>query len=137
MTFKEFKKAVLFKRVVEWNQDKNEIVLEDGTKITIECTEQDCCAWAGGTFKNVKLDAAITDVTKPKYKHWDDGDTYGCKAKIKMLHNRNLVCLAEANADAGNSGYYYSIASFIVTLPNKKQKTCFFVGSEGDEKNYL
>lgn len=78
------------------------------------------------------LDAAITDVTEPHYAPWEDCDTYGCTAVVKMLHNQNLICQAEANADAGNGGYYYSIASFVVTVPNSKKTECVHFVSSND-----
>ncbi|TXX29718.1 hypothetical protein D4M43_23670, partial [Escherichia coli] len=56
----DLKKKIVFKKIVDWDSDK--LVLEDGTEITIECSEQDCCAWAGGSFTDVKLDAVITDI---------------------------------------------------------------------------
>jgi hypothetical protein len=128
MKFEEFKKMLLYRRVVAWKD--NTITLDNGIVISIEETEQDCCASASGRFTNVKLDAAITDVTEPKYKSWSNGDTCGCKAVVKMLHNQNLVCQANANADAGNGGYYYSIASFVVKIPNRKERFVHFVGSD-------
>lgn len=128
MEFKDFKNMLLYKRVVKW--EDNEITLDSGVVIAIEETEQDCCASASGCFTNVKLDAVITDVTEPKYESWDDGDTYGCSAVVKMFHNQNLICQAEANADAGNGGYYYSIASFVVKIPNQDVQNVHFVGSD-------
>lgn len=134
LSFEDFKQLLLYKRVTEWNKEENYIVLEDGIKLTIEMTDWDCCASASGEFEDVVLDAAITDVTEPKYKAWKDDDTYGCAAVVKMLHNQNLICKAIGDADAGNGGYYYSIASFIVTMPKEtgKQYQIHFVGS-GDE----
>lgn len=128
MRFEEFKKLLLYRKVTKWEKDT--ITLDNGIEISIEETEQDCCAHAYGTFTDVKLDAAITDITEPIYKEWNDGDTYGCEAVVKMLHNQNLVCQANANADAGNGGYYYSIASFIVKIPNEQNKQVHFVSSE-------
>lgn len=128
MTFQEFKKTVLYHEIVKWND--NEIVLDNGVRIRIEETEQDCCASAVGGFSHVKLNAAITSVTERELEPWEDGDTYGCHATVKFLHNQNLVCEANANADAGNGGYYYSIASFVVDIPKKgHQYTCHFVRS--------
>ena len=123
ITFEQFKEKLLYHRIVKW--DKNTIVLDNGITIAIEETEQDCCASAGGEFTNVVLDAAITYVSEPKYSAWEDGDTYGCSAVVKFLHNRNLICQANADADAGNGGYYYSIASFVITEHNNKMKCCF------------
>lgn len=127
MSFKEFKEMLLYRKVIEW-QD-NTITLDNGIVIAIEETEQDCCASASGCFTKVELNAVITDVSEPKHKHWSDGYTYGCEAVVKMFHNQNLICQAEANADAGNGGYYYSVASFVVKIPNETKKQVEFVSS--------
>lgn len=132
ITFEELKEMLLYRRIVKWNS--NVIVLDNGVKIAIEETEQDCCASAGGEFENVQLDAAITSITPITYDAWDDGYTYGCSAEVKFLHNQNIICSANANANAGNGGYYYSIASFIVTVPNGEDyMVCHFVcDSDGE-----
>lgn len=132
ITFEDFKKMVLYHHIVEW--DDNKIVLDNGLIIAIEETEQDCCAGARGNFSDVVLQAAITSVTEPKYKPWEDDDTYGCSAVVKFLHNRNLICKANADADAGNGGYYFSVASFVVTWKDNSAKSmiCRFVES-GDK----
>jgi hypothetical protein len=127
ITFEQLKQKLLYRHIVEW--DENKIVLDNGTVIAIEETEQDCCASASGNFTDVVLQAAITSVSEPKYKAWEDGDTYGCSAVVKFLHNRNLICQANADADAGNGGYYFSIASFVV-VENGDQMKCYFVGSD-------
>ena len=129
INFNQLKEKLLYHRIVKWSDNK--IVLDNGVTIAIEETEQDCCASAQGTFTNVQLEAVITSVTNPKYEAWKDGDTYGCEAVVKFLHNQNLICQAEANADAGNGGYYFSVASFVITENNKQMK-CHFVRSEDD-----
>ena len=129
INFNQLKEKLLYHRIVKWNDNK--IVLDNGVTIAIEETERDCCASAQGTFTNVQLEAVITSVTNPKYEAWEDGDTYGCEAVVKFLHNQNLICQAKANADAGNGGYYFSVASFVITENNKQMK-CRFVGSEDD-----
>lgn len=131
MNFQELKKKLLFRRIVEWNG--NFIKLDNGMELRIEETEQDCCASAGGQFEDVKLDAAITAVSDIQYQPWRDFDTYGCSATVTIMHNRNIICKAIADADAGNGGYYYSIASFIVKLPNGTNETVHFVRSEDGE----
>ena len=62
----------------------------------------------------------------------EDGDTYGCSATVTIMHNRNIICKAIGNADAGNGGYYYSIASFCVKMPNRQTSQCHFVGSDDE-----
>ena len=130
MTFEELRKAMLFHRIVEWKD--NYIRLDNGLEIWIEETEQDCCAGASGQFEDVILDAAITHVGDIQYDKWDDGDTYGCTATVTIMHNRNIICKAIGDANAGNGGYYYSIASFIVKTPRGDEKICHFVESSDE-----
>lgn len=126
--FDYLKKQMLYHKIVEW--EDNTIVLDNGLTLSIEETEQDCCASAYGQFQDVVLDAAITYVGDIKYEPWDDGDTYGCEASVTIMHNRNIICKAFANADAGNGGYYYSIASFVVRPINEKKYIVDFVASD-------
>lgn len=132
ISFGDLRKAMLFHRIVEWNG--NYIRLDNGMEIRIEETEQDCCAGASGQFEDVVLDAAITHVGDIQYEHWEDDDTYGCSAVVTIMHNRNIICKAIGNADAGNGGYYYSIASFIIKTPmgKEREKVCHFVGSDDE-----
>ena len=135
MTFEELRKMLLYRRITEWNG--NTITLDNGVQISIEETEQDCCATAYGEFTDVVLDAAITNVSDIKYEPWksDDGE-YGCSATVTIMHNRNVICRAIGDADAGNGGYYYSVASFIVKIPMQEDKVCYFVGNDdGENKN--
>ena len=130
MTFDELREMLLYRRIVTWNN--NTIMLDNGVEISIEETEWDCCAVAHGEFTDVVLNAVITNVGDIKYEPWDYGDDcgeYGCKATVTIMHNRNIICKAIGAADAGNGGYYYSIASFIVKIPMQKDKVCYFVGS--------
>lgn len=137
MTFEELRGMLLYRRITEWNG--NTIVLDNGVQISIEETEKDCCATAGGEFTDVVLDAAITNVSDIQYEPWRDGDygEYGCSATVTIMHNRNIICKAIGDADAGNGGYYYSIASFIVKIPMQEDKICHFVGSEDGEDELL
>lgn len=130
MTYNDMKNLLLYHRIVEWNG--NCIKLDNGIELCIEETEQDCCACAEGVFKEVVLDAAITSVSDIKYQPWENDDTYGCSAEVVIMHNHNLICKAVADADAGNGGYYYSIASFVVKMPNGVNEQVHFVGSEND-----
>lgn len=109
---KDLNKHLLYKRIVEWNENK--LVLDDGTIITLEESEQDCCASAYGTFSNVKLDAVITNVEVGEQTNIPDEDTVINEVKVTLFHNQNPIALAEMIADAGNGGYYYSIGSFVV-----------------------
>lgn len=130
MFFDDLRKAMLFHKIVEW--EDNYIRLDNGMELRIEETEQDCCASAGGQFEDVVLDAAITHVSDIQYDHWENGDTYGCSAVVTIMHNRNIICKAIGDADAGNGGYYYSIASFCVKMPNGQSRQCHFVRSEDE-----
>lgn len=129
ITFDDLRQLLLYRRIVKWNDDR--IELDNGVKIRIEMTDYDCCAYAAGVFKNVVLDAAITCVSEIEREKWEDSDTYGCRARVTIMHNMNPICEAYANADAGNGGYYYSVASFIVTIPGVDEEgACEFANSE-------
>ena len=130
ISFDDLRKAMLFHRIVEWKD--NYIRLDNGMELRIEETAQDCCASAWGQFEDIKLDAAITAISDIHCEHWEDDDTYGCSATVTIMHNRNLICKAIGNADAGNGGYYYSIASFCVKMRNGEDRQCHFVGSEDE-----
>jgi hypothetical protein len=109
---KDLDKHLLYKRIVEWNENK--LVLDDGTVITLEESESDCCAGAYGKFSNVKLDAVITNVEVGEKNNIPNDDTIVNEVKVTLYHNQNPIALAEMTADAGNGGYYYSVGSFVV-----------------------
>lgn len=110
----KIKEQLLYKRIVEW--DVNKIVLDDGTEVHFETTEQDCCAGGYGNFSNVKLDAMITDVVEVENKSYydEDIDTAVNEVKIAIYHNQNPIAQADIYTDAGNGAYYYSITSMII-----------------------
>lgn len=107
---------ILYKRVVKWNEES--IELEDGTRITLECTDQDCCAGAYGSFKPSSkippLDAVITDIVISDEINVPDDDTNMNRVEIRVFHNQNVICEGGMTADAGNGGYYYSVGSLVV-----------------------
>ncbi|MEH7355097.1 hypothetical protein V7150_16185 [Neobacillus drentensis] len=109
---KDLDKHLLYKRIVEWNENK--LVLDDGTVVTLEESESDCCAGAWGKFSNVELDAIITNVEVGEKINIPDDDTIVNQVRVTLFHNQNPIALAEMTADAGNGGYYYSIGSFVV-----------------------
>lgn len=53
MEFQDLKNMMLYHKIIEW--DDNKITLDNGVNISIEETEQDCCASAGGRFEDVVL----------------------------------------------------------------------------------
>lgn len=117
-TFEELEKHLMHKRITAWDRDK--LVLEDGTTITIEMSESDCCASAGGIFRDVKLDAVITDisivqeettpVSEEDAEYWDyDGNTN--YAEVRIFSNNNPIAIADCSANDGNGGYYYSVCA--------------------------
>lgn len=112
-SLEELKELLLYKRIVKW--DKDSLLLDDGTKVTIEMSESDCCAYAGGEFKDVKLDAIITDIKigEQVTEKSDSGESES-KNTVTIYHNQNPIALAECEADDGNGGYYYSVGSLVV-----------------------
>ena len=112
-SLEELKGMLLHKRIVKW--DKDFLLLEDGTRVTIEMSESDCCAYAGGEFKDVKLDAVITDVKiGEQVKEGSDWGETTSTNTVTIYHNQNPIALAECEANDGNGGYYYSVASLVI-----------------------
>lgn len=112
-SLEELKELLLYKRIVKW--DKDFLLLEDGAKVTIEMSESDCCAYAGGEFKDVKLDAIITDVKiGEQVTEKIGGGTSESENTVTIYHNQNPIALAECEANDGNGGYYYSVGSLVV-----------------------
>ena len=87
-SLEELKELLLYKRIVKW--DKDFLLLEDGTRVTIEMSESDCCACAGGEFKDVKLDAIITDIKigEQVTEKSDSGESES-KNTVTIYHNQN------------------------------------------------
>lgn len=113
-SLEELKELLLYKRIVKW--DKDFLLLEDGTRVTIEMSESDCCAYAGGEFKDVKLDAIITDIKIGEQVTTEEIDSGESESKntVTIYHNQNPIALAECEANDGNGGYYYSVGSLVV-----------------------
>lgn len=93
--------------------------LDEPEKVVLskEESEQDCCASAGGEFKDVKLDAVITDVEfgEPEVDEGDeDFGEYSMRNTVTLYHNQNPIAIADCEADAGNGGYYYSVCSLVI-----------------------
>ena len=113
-SLEKLKELLLYKRIVEWDEDF--LLLEDDTKVTIEMSENDCCACAVGEFKDVKLDAIITDVKIGEQVEGgmeESGEIENYNT-VTIYHNQNEIALAECYANAGNGGFYYSIASLVI-----------------------
>lgn len=112
-SLEELKELLLYKRIVKW--DKDFLLLEDGTRVTIEMSESDCCAYAGGEFQDVLLDAVITDVEigEQVKEESDWGETTSTNT-VTIYHNQNPIALAECEANDGNGGYYYSVVSLVI-----------------------
>lgn len=109
-TIEELKEFLLYKRIVEWTPDY--LKLEDGTRITLGMSESDCCAYAGGNFSDVKLDAVITNLDISEV--IESYDEYGIEneSTVTLFHNQNPI--AQADMGAGHNGYYYSVGSLVI-----------------------
>ena len=111
---KELKEKLLYKKIVNFEDDK--LYLDDSTIVSIEMTDNDCCAYAFGEFKDVKLEAIITDVNIGEYEdNWVCvGEEYNNHNTVTIYSNQNPVAQAECYADAGNGGYYFSVCSLVI-----------------------
>lgn len=108
----EFADELIGKMIVEWDEDH--LKLDDGTVVTIEMTENDCCVAAWGRFSDVELEAVITDVRfcEPvghEFEGWDETHT---TQEVVFIHNLNEVGKANLYADNGNGDFYYSVVAF-------------------------
>lgn len=115
-TIEELKELILHKRIKEIDKDKVE--LENGIVLTIECSEAGCCAGGGGNFEfdefDIPIDAVVTDFVIGKQIEVPNSDTRVTRNTITMFHNQNPIVLANAETDAGNGGYYYSVTSLVI-----------------------
>lgn len=114
ITENELKERLLYKKIIKF--EDNKLYLDDGTIVSIEMTDNDCCAYAFGEFKDVKLDAVITDVQvgeqTDNYEVIDgEFENYN---KVIIYSNQNPIAQADCYADAGNGGYYYSVCSLVI-----------------------
>lgn len=109
----DMNRRLIGKKITEWSEDC--LTLDDGTVITIEMTEFDCCARAYGVFKDVKLEAVITDIrfNKPVLNspYEDEYETYTTQ-EVVFVHNQNKIAQANLYADNGNGDFYYSVVAF-------------------------
>lgn len=113
---KELKERLLYKRIVKFEEDK--LYLDDGTIVSIEMTDNDCCACAFGEFKDVELEALITDVKIGDYEDngldVELGEVYENHNTVTIYSNQNPVAQADCYADAGNGGFYFSVCSLVI-----------------------
>lgn len=108
---KEMVDRLVGRRITEWSKDH--LKLDDGAIIAIEMTESDCCAMAYGEFKDVKLEAVITDIrfNKPALNYYG-GEETSTTQEVVFIHNQNKIAQADLYADNGNGDYYYSVVAF-------------------------
>ena len=111
---KTLEDVLLYRRVVEWDETK--LVLDDGTTVSIEETDYDCCASAGGSWSAVELDAVITDVVRGEEEPWDNGDTYGTSVTVKLYHNQNPIAQADLDAADGVLGLAFHLIGLTFAL---------------------
>lgn len=110
-TDEELAERLVGRKVVEWEADH--LKLDDGIVVTIEMTEWDCCASAGGEFEDIELEAIITDVRfeAPTENYLDYDQSYAAR-EIVFIHNLNPIGKANMYADNGNGNYYFSVCAF-------------------------
>ncbi|MCQ9340840.1 hypothetical protein NQ028_06740 [Corynebacterium phoceense] len=120
----EFKKRIVGQTIKEVNEDS--LVLDNGTVLELYESDQDCCAGAWAEFKVLdanNLHAGVTDVdfSCDEWGSEDDyDDSYGTDLTITILHNQNPIAQGECTANAGISGYYFSILSLRVKVKGEE-----------------
>ncbi|QRY51828.1 DUF7448 domain-containing protein [Mycolicibacterium septicum] len=115
------RELIVGKRVASVVDNGAKLVLEDGTALHLYMSASDCCASAYGDWviQPDSLEAIITDVKFDLLADREyDGDGATSRATITILHNQNPVALADCYANDGNGGYYFSVLSLKVEVPN-------------------
>ncbi|PJE24752.1 MAG: hypothetical protein CK431_04460 [Mycobacterium sp.] len=117
----EIRQRIEGKRIVAVENNGETLILDDGTRLRLYESAQDCCASARGDWviQPDALQAIITDVkiTPDEARSGDDGDGTTNYATVAILHNQNPIALADCYANDGNGGYYFSVLSLNVAVP--------------------
>lgn len=95
------------------------LILDNGIKLTMFESEQDCCASAYGDWEILEeaYEMGITDV---EVDHSESEDIYYSKHLIiTILHDNNPIVKGHGVANAGNGGYYFSALSLRVEIPDQ------------------
>jgi hypothetical protein len=110
---------IVGRKIVRTEHDGAELILDDGHRLYLYMSDQDCCATAHGEWvlQPDRLDAVITDITITfdAERSGDNGDGTTNYVTIAILHNQNPVALADCYADDGNGGYYFSTLALRVS----------------------
>lgn len=130
-SFDYLKDQILGHKIVKWVG--NTIVFDNNMTLSIEEGGMYGNAWTSSEFKDVVLDVVITDVSDIKYDPWEDGKAYGCQASVIILHDKDIICKAFAEANSGVDGRYYSVASFVMRSVGEEKYLVDFVAADDGE----
>ena len=115
-TLQQLEDMILHQEIKSISDDL--ITLKNGVEITIELSDSDCCAGGGGKFEfceyNAPLEAIITDFKIHEPIDVPNSDTIVKRNTVTIFHNQNAIVNANAESDAGNGGYYFSVTSLVV-----------------------
>ena len=128
-SFDYLKEQILGHKIAK--SEGNAIVFDNGLILSIEETEQDGYAGASGEFKDVVLNAAITNISDIEFDPWETEEEFGCQASVIFLHNTDIICKAFSVAKANN--YDYAVASFIVCPIDEEKYMVDFVAADDGE----
>ena len=137
--FDDLKKLVLGKKIkgVRYGScigDSDFLILENGFELELFESAQDCCANAHGEWELLNgddLEAGITDMEIVNYQEFidDDFDTPCSTCELHILHNQNLLAKGECYANSGNGGFYFSVLSLKVIMPNEDAVSAVILSS--------
>lgn len=130
-SFGHLKEQILGHKIVKWVG--NTIVFDNNMALSIEEGGMYGNAWTSGKFKNVVLNTEITNVSDIHYDPWENGSAYGCQAFVNILHNKQIICTAFAEANSGIDGRYYSVASFVMRSVGEEKYLVDFVAADDGE----
>lgn len=130
-SFDYLKDQILGHKIITW--EWNTIVLDNGAVLSIEESELYGNAWTYVEFHKVVPNVEITSISNIKYDPWKNGNAYGCKASVNILHNKKVICTAFAETNSGVDGRYYSVVSFIMRPVGEEKYLVDFVAADDGE----
>lgn len=99
--------------------ENSSLFLANGVELELFESAQDCCARANGVWR--KFDEGEAGITAVKIEENTVKDEWGrseTEALITLLHGNDRIAQATCVADDGNGGYYFSVLSLKVKLPD-------------------
>ena len=118
MNVEEKLKKYLLGQEVDRIEQGEVLYLKNGVALELYESDQDCCAGAHGKWilPDGEIHGGITEVKFEEETYCEEYGERSSECVITLLHGNQTVASAEGYADAGNSGYYFSVLSLRVKV---------------------